>query len=229
LSVSTFATRHYLLNSFATCKVTDERHNSSDLNVPTPALSNYSGGKMDSFEQVVAEILWREGYWVRTSVKVELSKEEKREIELPSSPRWELDVVAYKATDNALLVVECKSYLDSPGVRFQGFDGSNEKASTRFKLFNRPKIREVVFNRLRKQLAELGSCSPDPSVTLCLACGRIANDGDRIKIRNHFDQQGWQLWDESWLRDRLKHMAAGGYENQVSAVVAKLILRGSVE
>jgi hypothetical protein len=51
---------------------------------------------MDSFEQVVAEILWREGYWVRTSVKVELTKEEKREIDLPSSPRWELDVVAYK-------------------------------------------------------------------------------------------------------------------------------------
>ena len=51
-------------------------------------LSNFSGLPMDSFEQVVAEILWREGYWVRASVKVELTKEEKREIDLPSSPRW---------------------------------------------------------------------------------------------------------------------------------------------
>jgi hypothetical protein len=31
---------------------------------------------MDAFEQVVGEILWREGYWVRTSVKVELTKED---------------------------------------------------------------------------------------------------------------------------------------------------------
>ena len=33
---------------------------------------------MDAFEQLVSEILWMEGYWVRTSVKVELTKEENR-------------------------------------------------------------------------------------------------------------------------------------------------------
>lgn len=184
---------------------------------------------MDSFEQVVAEILWREGYWVRTSLKVELTKEEKRQIELPSAPRWELDVVAYKAQQNSLLVVECKSYLDSPGVRMHGFDGSNEKAAGRFKLFNKSNVREVVFNRLRAQLTEAGACSPDPSVTLCLACGRIASERDRSSLREHFNKQGWQLWDEFWLRDRLKSMAAGGYENQVSAVVSKLLLRGRAE
>ena len=32
---------------------------------------------MDAFEQVVSEILWMDGYWVRTSVKVDLTKEEK--------------------------------------------------------------------------------------------------------------------------------------------------------
>ena len=68
---------------------------------------------MDAFEQVVSEILWTEGYWVRTSVKVSLTKEEKRQIGRPSSPRWELDVVAYRGRDNILRVVECKNYLDS--------------------------------------------------------------------------------------------------------------------
>lgn len=184
---------------------------------------------MDAFEQVVAEILWREGYWVRTSVKVELTKEEKRAIDLPSSPRWELDVVAYKPSQNQLLAVECKSYLDSPGVKLHGFDGSNDKAATRFKLFNKPKLREVVFDRLRKQFEETGSCLPNATVKLCLACGRIATDIDREGLRKHFDEQGWELWDETWLRDRLKHMSTGGYENQISAVVAKLILRGKAE
>jgi hypothetical protein len=62
---------------------------------------------MDLFEQVVAEILWTRGYWVRTSVKVNLTKAEKILIERGSSPRWELDV-AYSARDNNISVVECK-------------------------------------------------------------------------------------------------------------------------
>jgi hypothetical protein len=182
---------------------------------------------MDAFEQVVAEILWREGYWVRTSVKVELTKEEKRAIDLPSSPRWEIDVVAYRAKDNHLKVVECKSYLDSPGVKLHGFDGSNDKAAGRFKLFNKPKLRQVVLDRLKLQFAESGACLANANVTLCLACGRIASNTDREGLREHFARQGWELWDEKWLRDRLKEMAGGGYENQVSAVVSKLLLRGA--
>ena len=180
---------------------------------------------MDAFEQVVGEILWREGYWVRTSVKVELTKEDKRAIDLPSSPRWELDVVAYKARDNHLRIVECKSYLDLPGVKLRAFDSSNEKDASRYKLFNKPKLRKVVFDRLRKQFAEFGACLPNSKVTLCLACGRIASDRDRTGLRGHFAKNGWELWDEAWLYERLKHMAGGAYENQVSAVVAKLLLR----
>jgi hypothetical protein len=40
---------------------------------------------VDAFEQLVSEILWMEGYWVQSSVKVELTKEEKREIGRPSA------------------------------------------------------------------------------------------------------------------------------------------------
>jgi hypothetical protein len=54
-----------------------------------------------------------------------------------------------------------------------------------------------VFNRLGFQLAEYGTCRPDPKIRLCLACGRV--------------------------------MAPLGYENQVSAVVAQLLLKGEVE
>jgi hypothetical protein len=50
-----------------------------------------------------------------------------------------IPLVEYKAGENSLLVIECKSYLGNPGVRFHGFDGSNEKAAGRFKLFNKPR------------------------------------------------------------------------------------------
>jgi hypothetical protein len=166
-----------------------------------------------------------EGYWVRTSVKVELTKEEKREIGRHSAPRWELDIVAYSGRDNVLRVVECKSFLDSPGVRAAGFDGSSAREAERYKLFNDAKLRRVVFNRLRLQFAASGACGPNPEIQLCLACGKVYERG-RVNLHAHFAAQGWDLWDEPWLREKLKHMAKLGYENQVSAVVAKLLLRG---
>jgi hypothetical protein len=183
---------------------------------------------VDAFEQLVSEILWMEGYWVRTSVKVELTKEEKREIGIPTAPRWELDIVAYRGRENLLRVVECKSFLDSPGVRATGFDGSNPKEATRYKLFNDAKLRDVVFNRLGLQFAASGACRPNPEIRLCLACGKVYESGRAI-LHARFAEQGWDLWDEPWLREKLKHMATLGYENQVSAVVAKLLLRGKVE
>lgn len=180
---------------------------------------------MDAFEHLVGEILWMEGYWVRPSVKVELTKEEKRLIGRHSSPRWELDIVAYHAKKNTLRVVECKSYLDSTGVTAAAFDGTNQKAAERYKLFNEPKLRRIVFNRLCLQLTEAEACRKNPHVELALACGKIKSEADRKKIRAHFDKQGWALWDEPWLRARLRHMAKQSYENQVASVVAKLILR----
>jgi len=184
---------------------------------------------VDAFEQLVSEILWMEGYWVRTSVKVELTKEEKKTIGRPSSPRWELDIVAYCGRDNALRVVECKSYLDSRGVALRAFDGNDAQFAKRFKLFGSWRLRNVVFRRLRKQFVASGSCRAYPEVKLCLACGRIASNADREGLHKHFAKKGWELWDESWLRERLRVMSQRGYENQVSAVVAKLLLRGKAE
>lgn len=48
-------------------------------------------------------------YWVMMSVKVELTKEEKRLIGRHSPPRWELAIIAYGGRDNMLRVVECRA------------------------------------------------------------------------------------------------------------------------
>jgi hypothetical protein len=93
----------------------------------------------------------------------------------------------------------------------------------------RHQLRTVVFERLRLQFTESGACRPSAEIKLCLACGRIASDADRAGLHKHFAEKGWGLWDEPWLRERLGRMSDQGYENQVSAVVAKLLLRGRVE
>ena len=167
-----------------------------------------------------------EGYWVRTSVKVQLTKEEKRLIGRQSSPRWEIDIVAYSGRRNLLWAVECKSYIDSVGVRACAFDGSDIEEAKHYKLFNEPELRPVVFERLCLQFAASGACAKAPKVRLALACGKIRNESDRVAIRAHFDAKGWDLWDEKWLRERLQRLSNQSYENQVSAVVAKLLLRG---
>ena len=134
---------------------------------------------MDAFEQLVSEILWMEGNWVRTSVKVELTKDDKKAIGRPSSPRWELDIVAYNGRDNLLRVIECKSYFDSRGVALSAIDGTDKLLAKRFKLFSDDHLRNVVFSRLSTQFVASGMCQPNPEMKLCLACGKIATDADR--------------------------------------------------
>lgn len=178
---------------------------------------------MDAFEAVVAAILERDGFWVRTSLKVDLTPQEKKAIGRATSPRWELDVVGYRPGDNLLRVVECKSYLDSSGVKLAAFDPGT-RFSKRFKLFNEPVTRNVVFSRLVAQLAEKKSVRSSPKVQLCLAAGRIA-PGSREKVRAFFQLMGWELFDAEWLRDSIVRMADDGYDNAIAAVTAKLLLR----
>jgi hypothetical protein len=179
---------------------------------------------MDAFERVVASLLERDGYWIRPSYKVELTSEEKRLIGRPSSPRWELDLVGYRGGENRLIVVECKSYLDSRGVAKSAFDGTNARFAGRFKLFTDSLLRKVVLGALVRQLELAGACASNPALELGLAAGRIASDADREWLRGYFDQNGWFLWDEDWISHQLQQLG-GSYENDIAAIVAKLILR----
>lgn len=180
---------------------------------------------MDTFENLVSELLWQEGYWVRTSVKVELTKEEKLIIGRPTAPRWELDIVAYSARENLLRIIECKSYLDSRGVGAKSIIESASKVAGRYKLFTDGTLRTVVFNRLALEMEKIGACRPSPTVTLGLACGKIASVKDHNDLKAHFDKQGWELLDAIWLKEQMTKLSKASYENQISSVVAKILLR----
>lgn len=176
---------------------------------------------MEAFEQVVAMLLHRQGYWVQTSYKVGLTKEDKKAIALPSSPRWEIDVVAYRPADNVVLAVECKSFLNSPGVSFLSFSGQNSRGATRYKLFTNPRLRQVVLARLATQLCDKKLALRRPRIQLCLAAAHIRN-GHRDKIHSHCLQQGWQLFDSAWFAEQLADVHDWEYENDVAIVAAKL-------
>jgi hypothetical protein len=144
---------------------------------------------MDSFEAVVAAILQRRGYWTQTSVKIDLTKEEKKAVGRPSSPRWELDVVGYMGATNQLTVVECKSFLDSPGVPCATFENRNLKDQTRYKLFFDDTLRETVRGRLLQQFVQHGFCAENPEITFALAAGKVK--GDEEVLRGCLARKGW--------------------------------------
>lgn len=178
---------------------------------------------MDSFETVVAAILRRRGYWTQTSVKVELTKAEKRRIGRHSSPRWELDVVAYSGRSNELMVVECKSFLDSSGVSSDVFRQKSPKSAKRYKLFFEPKLRAVVLSRLRQQFLQAGFCARRPSVVLGLAAGKVK--GSEILLEEALAEKGWRFFGPSKLREAVEELQGTAYENDVATVVAKILLR----
>jgi hypothetical protein len=62
---------------------------------------------MNSFENLVATIFRRPGWWIQVNYKVLLTSKDKSEIKIPSSPRWELDLVGYSANTNTVRFIEC--------------------------------------------------------------------------------------------------------------------------
>lgn len=90
---------------------------------------------MDYFESLVKTLLEQDGYWVRQSFKVNLTKEEKRLIGKHSMPRPEIDLLAFKPETKQLIALEAKSFLDSPGVRIDQLSEQHEVPEGRYKLF----------------------------------------------------------------------------------------------
>jgi hypothetical protein len=180
---------------------------------------------MDAFEDLAAAVFWNEGYWVRTGVKVDLTRDDKMRIGRHSSPRWEIDLIAYHAGRRELLALECKSYLDSGGVHAAHFlPGS--KYAKRYKLFHDETLRSTVLDRLLSQFTDCGLCPAGTTVRLGLIHAH-ATDHNAARLTNIFAAADWLLLGPDWLRERLSRMAAGSYENSTAAIVAKLLLRGA--
>lgn len=180
---------------------------------------------MDAFESVIASIFEREDFWVRTSYKVSLEKEDKAKIGKPSCPRWEIDIVAYCPRENNLKVIECKSYLDSHGVKIAAFvPGSN--GANKYKLFTDSTIWNVVRKRLVLQMFNQKLLTDKkPSVQLCLVAGNIYGKDNEPKMAQLFEEKGWQLYGPTWIHDQLIKLSNDKYENSIASMTSKLLKR----
>jgi len=180
---------------------------------------------MDAFEHIVSRIFQDEGYWTTIGYKVDLTKEEKRELNNPSMPRPEIDIIAYKPSANELLMIECKSYLDSQGVGHKAFTEETHRYQGRYKMFNNESLFKMCRKRIVQQMKRDGLITtPAPKPILCLAAGKIYGDHEPI-LQNYFKTKGWRLYTPEWIAQRIRNLAAKGYENEVMTVVTKILER----
>lgn len=179
---------------------------------------------MDSFQGLVAMLLDREGYWIRRDTRVNLTAGDKLAIGRPTNARWEIAIVAYNGRRQELLAIQCKSFLDSAGVRAKAFNGTSSSNRDYYKLFNEETLRRVVLSRLVSQLVQEEFCPDGVTVQLALAAGHIYR-GETSAIRQKFEDENWKLFDPTWLRQKLQGLSAEPYDDSSVAVTVKLLTR----
>ena len=182
---------------------------------------------MNAFEDIVKLYLEEEGYWVRQSVKVDITKQDKVDIGLPSMPRPEIDLVALNAKNNELLLIEVKSFLDSYGVYSEAITDEKDVFSKRYRLFTDSIFREVVTKRLREEYLKQGLINENTKINYALAAGNIHSPADELKIREYFSkpERGWKLFSPKDIKEKVKELAKKGWEDNLVTITAKLILR----
>ena len=176
---------------------------------------------MDSFESLIATILEENGFWVQSSVKLNITPFLRKFIG-PTDPRPEIDIVAYKGGTNELWLVECKSYLDSGGVSISAFNGKNPKFEKKFKLFTNEKYFNGICKELINQLIVKDKIRQKPKIRRLLAAGHIAKKSQK-KLKEYFIKKDWELWDEEKLKKFLTALSTKGYDNSIATMVVKLL------
>jgi len=179
---------------------------------------------MDHFESLVKTLLEASGYWVCQSFKVGLTPEEKRAIQNPSIPRPEIDLLALDLARNQILVLEVKSYLDSPGVRLSELQKEYEVAEGAYKMFTSTLFREVVLNRLQLDLQERGMANKKTKFQLGLAAGHVYQNNSQ-GVQEHMNANDWLFWSPEEIKERVTALADMGYSNDLAIITAKILLR----
>ncbi|MDB2438295.1 hypothetical protein N9W89_06230 [Hellea sp.] len=179
---------------------------------------------MDYFENLAKTLLEEEYHWVSQSVKVDVTKAEKREIGKHSIPRPEIDLLVYDFKNNRVIAVEVKSLLDSPGVNLGALQQSFEVPEGKYKLFTCDNYREIVFNRLHTQLLAGGFIQSSTKVQLGLVAGNIyKNQYD--ETAEYLRSRDWMYWGPMETKSRVEALAKKGYENNPYVMTAKVLMR----
>jgi hypothetical protein len=181
---------------------------------------------MDAFEEIVASLFRRLGYWTWQNYKIDLEVIDKIEIGKHSMPRPEIDILAYQPRTNELLWIECKSFLNSQGVKITSAENNEQKKLIGIKVFDDDNFRTIATRKLITQTFDRGLIlDTNPILKYYLVAGNI-HRGSESAIQAYFDlkrDDPWILCDRKWVAKRLSKLADLSYENDVATMVVKLM------
>jgi hypothetical protein len=188
---------------------------------------------MDSFESIIATLLEAEHYWVRRSFKVNVTKEEKRQVNKHSIPRPEIDLLALDFSNNKAIAFEVKSFLDSPGVRLTDLQREHPVQEGMYKLFTSRGYRDVVLARLKQDLIDHGMANSKTTVALGLVAGKVYQKKSeapmtQIKLMKDFlEKSNFVFWSPEDIKRRIEALAKpeSGYQNDPAIITAKILMR----
>lgn len=179
---------------------------------------------MDHFESLISTLLEADGYWIRRSFKVNVTKEEKKLIGKPTIPRPEIDILALRFETNEVVAMEVKSFLDSGGLALKHLEAEYDAPEGRYKLFTSMNYRAIVLGRLKQDLIACGMANEGTKVVLGLAVGKIhLNRSEPIK--GFMEQRGLMFWSPEDIKRKVTALALRDYENDPAIMVAKVLLR----
>lgn len=179
---------------------------------------------MDAFEQIIGQLLEQEKYWIRHSVKINLTPEEKKKINKPSTPRPEIDIVAYDLSSDTLYLLEVKSYLDSPGVAYNHVAIEKDEQSGRYKLLTAKKYREILAKRLHSDLRKSGHIHVKTKISFGLIAGKVYQNREK-DFQKLFDEKGWLFLGPTRIKEMVTDLARKGYEDNAVTIAAKILTR----
>lgn len=179
---------------------------------------------MDAFEAIIGQLLEEDKYWVRHSVKIGLTREDRHAICKPSSPRPEIDLAAYDLNTNTVFLLEVKSFLDSPGVVLEDVIVQQEQQSGRYKLLTAEKYRNVLKYRLLADWCASGHIKPSTRVSFGLVAGNVYRNREK-ELQEYFESKDWLFWGPTAIRNKICKLAEKGYENNAVTIAAKILLR----
>lgn len=179
---------------------------------------------MDAFEEIIGKLLLEEQYWVRHSVKINLTKEEKREISKPTTPRPEIDIIIYDLKIDTLYLLEVKSFLDSSGVKLDDIKDLQEVQTGRYKVLTSEKYQNVITKRLQTDWVNKGLIKQSTIISFGLVAGKVYQNKEN-EMDNYLKKKGWFFWGPTTVKLKLENLVSNGYENSLVTVVSKILLR----
>jgi len=179
---------------------------------------------MDSFETIVAQLLIEDGFWVMTSIKVDLTKEEKKKINKPTTPRPEIDIIAFNLKNNTLFLIEVKSFLDSRGVVLNELQKKSDIQKGRYKLLTSDKYRNIISKRLFEDLSKKGLINTKTKISYGLIAGNVYQNKE-VEIKEYFNNKKWLFWGPSEIKSKVINLSLKGYENNPVTIASKIILK----